>query len=293
MLLEVIKFLDIKPNGLYIDATFGMGGHTKEILKFLNSNGRIFIFDKDIDSINIAYYLYNKDKRVFIYNGSFENIEKILFNYCISSKVDGILVDLGISYLQLNSKDRGFSFNKNSSLDMRMNINQNYTAYNFINESSLEKIKSVLYNFYDEKFINIFIKKISIIREQRQILDNNDLLNIIYNINYKGTYINNPGTKIFQAIRMYVNNEFILLNDFLYNAFNVLKVGGRIVIISFNSIEDKIIKDFVKKYNRSILYNSSIFSIKLVAKYIRPNIDEINSNISSRSAIMRVLEKTL
>ena len=295
MLLEVIRFLNVKSCGIYIDATFGMGGHTKEILKRLRSKGVIFLFDKDSKSIDIANKLYYDDCRVFIYRRSFDDMKNALYNNGIFSGVDGILVDLGISFLQIGDISRGFSFNSQGILDMRMDINQKTDAFKFINNFSLCFIKKVLRKNCDEKFLHSFLKKLDNVRKRRKIILVTDLLEIIYSVKpkvFRDTY-SHPATKLFQAIRMYVNKELVLLEKFLYEAFFLLKVGGCVILISFNFLEDKVIKDFIRKNSKSAIScsNNCNFFVEEVCKIVRPNISEININMGARSAIMRVLRK--
>ncbi|MDP2763092.1 MAG: 16S rRNA (cytosine(1402)-N(4))-methyltransferase RsmH [Enterobacteriaceae bacterium] len=294
MLLEVIDYLKINPSGFYVDVTFGLGGHTVGVLKHLNENGRILVLDRDIFSIRIAERLSLLDFRVEFSHASFDQLNNILLKKELNNKVDGIIADLGISNFQLLDISRGFSFNNNGFLDMRMNIKQELMASEWINCASFKDIVFVLSNFGEEKLSHKIANEIVTYRRRKFINMTSDLVEIVSKFYLCTHYTRkHPATRIFQAIRIFINNELQLLEWFLLSALQSLKLGGRLIVLSFNSLEDRIVKNFIVKYKFNLKCKKSCdgLFLKSVVKYLRPSISEIDNNISSRSAVMRVIER--
>ena len=287
---EVIKGLQIYPSGIYVDVTYGGGGHSRAILKKLNNNGKLFGFDQDPDSID------NKidDSRFELILANFSFLTQYLNYYQIDS-VDGILADLGVSSHQLDQDSRGFSIRKSSRLDMRMNKTQSLDAHKVINS-------------YDEKALNQIFRRYGELRNSRKITQNildsrkkNDIhttfdlievLKPLIPIRLKNKFL----AQIFQAIRIEVNNELGALKLLLQQAANLLKPGGRLVCISYHSLEDRCVKHFFQNGNFDKQEEKDFFGNPLkvlyqVGKLIIPSHSEIKSNPRSRSAKLRIAQK--
>lgn len=290
---EVVKFLNINPFGVYIDATFGLGGHASAILNKLSRNGVILVVDKDLFSIRIARCLASLDFRIKFFHGSFENLEYALsINDIIPGCVDGIVVDLGVSNFQLVDKNRGFSYSRVENLDMRMDVTKDLAAKDFLNNVSFKSIYFMLSYFFDLHFSKKLAIEIIAYRNVKSIDSTLDLVNIFSKCESNFNLKNSSLSKFFYSIRALVNNEIPVLQEFLVNSLKLLKVNGRLVLISFNSLEDKIIKDFISKYkfdSKSKHIENSAY-LKIICK-VRPSVYELNNNICSRSAIMRVIER--
>ncbi|XBC40943.1 MAG: 16S rRNA (cytosine(1402)-N(4))-methyltransferase RsmH [Buchnera aphidicola (Nurudea yanoniella)] len=296
---EITKYLKIKKNGIYIDCTFGCGGHTKEILKHLNKTGKLYAIDKDPFSIDIAHKI--KDNRFTIIPGNFSHIlQKFQKKNIKNKKVNGILLDLGVSSIQIDNSHRGFSFLLDGPLDMRMNPDIGITAAQWLIKSNAKTISKVLYEFGEERFskkiANTIVKKNKIEPITRTL----QLAKLIKKIVPK--HKKHPATRTFQAIRIYINKELYELTEALKHALKILSPGGRLLIISFHSLEDRIVKNFFLKNSKApyippgIAINEtqikSLKNIKLkTIKKIKPTISEIHHNPRARSAILRIAEK--
>lgn len=298
LLKEVIQSLKITSNGIYIDCTFGCGGHTKEILKHLTKENKLYAIDKDPSSIKIAKKI--KDRRFHIISGNFSHILKNFGKQYTQEKVHGILLDLGISSMQINDSRRGFSFLSDGPLDMRMNPTIGITAAQWLMKSNLKSLSKVLYNFGEERFskkiAKTIIKQNQIIPITRTI----QLTTLIKKIVPKRR--KHPATKTFQAIRIHINKELDELNKVLKYALKILAPNGRLLVISFHSLEDRIVKKFMLKNStlpfipsgiaitETQLKNLKKLELKIIKKFF-PTQSEIHSNPRARSAILRVAEK--
>lgn len=276
MLFELIKYLDIKPNGVYIDCTFGYGGHSLELLKYLNKDGLLLVIEKDKCVLKDNFVFFKTYSRVKFYNCSFNEINDIVLINKLEKEVDGIFVDLGISSNHYLDFKRGFGFSNEGFFDFRLDIDQSIRAVDWINFSNFNELHCA-FSFIDNKKLSAdIIDNILLFRRSKKIKTIKDFYDIII----KSCSINNINNfcigKIFNSIRMFINNEIFLLFDFLNKCIELVKPGGILVIISFNSIEDKIIKNFF--YNNKKIINHSI----------KPSLLELNFNYSSRSAIMRI-----
>lgn len=327
---EVINALNIKENGIYIDATFGRGGHSLEILKKLNKDGKLIAIDRDIDAITYAKNTspFNVDNRFSIFHTEFSNIINIMQKYADNNnikdnikdniKVDGILLDLGVSSPQLDNAERGFSFNKNSPLDMRMNNTSGETVAEFIKRTDISELTEIFRNFGEEKYAYKVAKNIIKQREIKAIETTFELAEIIRQSIPSFQKGKDKATRCFQALRIHINQELFQLESVLPQTINLLKTGGRLVIISFHSLEDRIVKNFLKnesnptekfnkifnnKYTKQIpinllqqnenIQNMQInnATIKLISKAVKPTENEILNNPRARSSILRIAEK--
>lgn len=303
LLQESIQLLNINPTGLYIDGTFGLGGHSKLILSKLSATGRLLGIDKDLLSVKIGKYISERDNRLTIIHGSFSDIKKIIENMGCVHLVNGILLDLGLSTLQLNDISRGFSFMRHGSLDMRMDISKGQSAAHWLSTVSQKELYWVLKNFGEEKFAQRIAKVIIAKREKMPILHSHTLSALISSaLPYHNSYNNkHPATRSFLAIRIYINRELEELMQVLEHALEILSLHGRLVVISFNSLEDRIVKRFICQHSRiSIphkipltdiqIYNTYKCQLKNMGKML-PSVTEIKNNICARSAVLRCAEK--
>ena len=287
---EFENLLNVRPGGVYIDATFGRGGHSKIVLSRLSSTGRLLVFDRDVCAIACAKDLANNDSRIEIFHSEFSEIPSILST--LRKKIDGIFFDLGVSSPQLENPSRGFSFKFDGPLDMRMNQEKGRTAEDWINSASEKEIADVLWRFGEERFSRKIAKKIVYYRKDKAIKTTGVLANIIRS-SIKGSYKIDPATRSFQAIRMLINEELLELESILASVLCMLKKGGRLLVISFHSIEDRLVKHHFRdlsKVDTSLSGKGSPEYRLLTKKPIRATREEIQANRRSRSARLRGLE---
>jgi len=249
LLKETIKNLDIKPNGIYIDCTFGYGGHSKEILKKLRKNGKLYSIDQDPYAIKIAQKLKN-DCRFNIIHGSFSKI--LEYSECnkILGKVNGIILDLGISSMQIDDPNRGFSFTSDGPLDMRMNPKKGIPANVWLQNTNFETLYKILKKYGEEHFSKQISRKILNYRKKQPITRTLELSNIIIKAIPKKKYKKHPARKVFQAIRIHINQELYELKQVLKHVVKILAPGGKLLVISFHSLEDRIVKQFINKNSK-------------------------------------------
>ncbi len=295
LLNESVELLSIKADGLYIDGTFGRGGHTQAILAKLNEQGRLIAFDKDPEAIAYAKE-FILDKRFTIIHGSFSSLLSSLDGLKIS-KIDGLLLDLGVSSPQLDTQSRGFSFRFDAILDMRMDNTIGQSANEWINSANEEDIAYVLWHYGEERFSRKIAKAIIARRTQEPIVTTTQLAKLISeNIHVKDK-AQHPATKSFQAIRIFINNELGDLEKILLDSPKLLNKGARIVVISFHSLEDRIVKQAFNnlvstdKFPKWVMVQNSAPEYKVIAKKIKASDKELAENKRSRSAVMRSLEK--
>ncbi|ANO35814.1 16S rRNA (cytosine(1402)-N(4))-methyltransferase RsmH [Candidatus Karelsulcia muelleri] len=292
LLDEILSFLVKEKNGIYIDTTFGGGGHSLSLLNKLSNQGRVIAFDKDIDSIKKNKIL---DARFNLIKTNYRFIKKIIKLFNIN-KVSGILADLGISSHQINSPKRGFSIRYNSLLDMRMDPDNQINAQHIINNYSYNELSNILIRFGEVKNGKNISKLILKHRKKKHIKYTFDLINSL-NFFYKKK--NKFLSKIFQSLRIEVNDEINALKDLLKNSLSILKPGGRIAVISYHSIEDRIVKKFLKtgNFNGIVPYdkygNNLSPLILLEPRIIFSSKEEKKENNRSRSAILRIAEKKI
>jgi 16S rRNA (cytosine1402-N4)-methyltransferase len=301
MSTEVVNHLVVARSGTYLDATCGFGGHTEVILKKLNSEGKLIAMDQDQDAINYVKGKFTDQSRLKIIKGRFGNLKELLESNDLNFKFSGILADLGISSFQLDNAHRGFSFQNTGPLDMRMDQKTGVTAQVWINNASEDEISKVLWQFGEEKYSRKIARAIIFNRMRAQIKTTQQLTEIIVDVkkNSRSKRKQHHATKTFQAIRIYINQEIDQLEMFLNDSLDILKIGGRLCVISFHSLEDRMVKRFFRNHSRldpnlSKLPNLSpehLTDCKIVARRIKPSKEEINSNPRARSAVLRVVEK--
>ena len=283
MVDEVLENLVFNENGKYVDCTFGAGGHSREILKRINKSGTLISIEKDQVAVENLPNEFNQDPRFKLINDSFSNLNSLFKE----QEVDGILIDLGISSTQLDDPERGFSFQSNGPLDMRIDKTKGQTAAEWINTASKKEIEDVLWNLGQERASRKIAKKICEFREKKQIESTKELSDLIISCVYNKTK-KHPATNSFRAIRMFINEEIEELQRVLEAASYVLCCGGRLAVISFHSMEDRIVKRFFQGKDRN---ESNIKFQYLKDKFLKPTFNEISTNPRSRSAILRVAEK--
>ena len=301
MYAESLQALDIKADGIYLDCTFGRGGHSRGILERLNNDGKLLAFDKDLDAIHSAYAQEMlEDTRFSLQHGSFAELEEAVKTRGWEGLVDGILMDLGVSSPQLDNPERGFSFLKDGALDMRMNTEVGISAAQWLARIDEAELVKVLFEYGEERFARRIANAIVKMREHTPITSTLQLAVLIAEAVPVKEKHKHPATRSFQAIRIAVNHELDDLQVALQQSVNILKPGGRLVVISFHSLEDRIVKRFIRKesgrkYNPGKLpvKESEIERglLKKIGKACRAEKKEILLNPRARSAIMRIAEK--
>ena len=300
LLEEAVEGLNIKENGIYVDCTLGGAGHSLEILKKLTT-GKLYAFDQDnvaLENAKIKLSDY-ADKVVFI-KSNFENLKEKLAEHNVY-EVDGVLYDLGVSSPQLDTPERGFSYNYDTRLDMRMDTEASISAYEIVNEYSYHDLVRIFYRYGEEKFSKQIARNIEKKRELAPIETTFQLVDIIKESipAAKRRTGGHPAKRVFQAIRIVVNNELSVFENSLEQAIDIVKVGGRISVITFHSLEDRICKQIFNSYaknkdipkNLPILPEDSLSKLKLITKKpICPSNKELEENNRSRSAKLRVAE---
>lgn len=296
LLKEVIAGLVVKKDGIYVDATFGRGGHSKEILQHLDASGVLLCIDKDQEAIKKAEAI--NDKRLIIRQGSFTNIKKWIDELGFSGKISGILFDLGVSSPQLDDPERGFSFLHDGPLDMRMDQSQSLDAAKWLNHAEENEIAKVLKEYGEERFSKRIAHAIVRERVIAPIVTTLRLAEIVKKANPKWEKHKHPATRSFQAIRIFINNELQELRDCLEQCLDLLEVSGRLLVISFHSLEDRIVKQFMQKHIKGQVPEGLplrdiqiLRRLKRIGRPIYASTEEININRRARSAILRIMEK--
>ncbi len=298
MFNESIEGLNIKDNGTYIDATFGRGGHTHGILNRLNDSGKVIAFDQDISAVNYAKENFD-DSRLEVIHSAFSNISTLLNKRGLIGKIDGILMDLGVSSPQLDNAQRGFSFNHDGPLDMRMDQTQGVSAAQWLSTADEVEIADVLYQYGEERKSRKIANAIKRYQQNKSIDTTLQLANIIASV-IKTKKNKHPATRSFQAIRIFINQELKQLSETLEQVIDLLATGGRLVVISFHSIEDRIVKQFIKKYSqqKALPKGLPVMDANLKETVLKDlgkafaSKDEIALNKRSRSAILRIAQRT-
>ena len=290
LLKESINGLKIDDEGIYVDATFGGGGHSLEILRSLSKKGRLVSFDQDPDSINNSY----EESNFYFVNENFKYMKRFLKNLGFS-KVNGILADLGVSSFQINTPARGFSYRYDAALDMRMNKNNTLDAMKVINSYNHENLSKILFEYGDIKNSKKISEEIIKARTVNKINTTFDLNKILKPL-YPERYLNKNLSRIYQAIRIEVNKELDVLKSFLEQTSELLLPGGRLCVISYHSLEDRMVKRYITNGNFSTtaekdLYGNFSVPFKKIGKMIQPSAVELKENIRSRSAKLRIAEK--
>ena len=301
LLNECLEGLNIKENGIYVDGTLGGAGHSSEILKRLSNEGRLIGIDQDTDALRAAKERLKDYSNVTFVHSNFSNIENVLDNLNIDG-VDGILMDLGVSSYQLDEGERGFSYMKDAPLDMRMNRENDFSAYNVVNEYSEEDLYRIIRDYGEEKFAKRIASFIVENRQEKNIETTLELVEIIKNAipakaRREGPH---PAKRTFQAIRIEVNSELSILNKTIEDGVKKLNKGGRMAIITFHSLEDRIVKNKFRDLSVScrcpkefpVCVCGEKAKVKVISrKAIEPTKEEVEINPRSRSAKLRVIEK--
>ena len=300
LLNSVIEGLNIIPSGTYIDCTFGRGGHSKNILEKIGVEGKLIAIDKDGEAESYATNNFKNDKRFHFERNNFSNIKHIIEKYNNSQKVNGILLDLGVSSPQLDDPIRGFSFMKEGPIDMRMDTSSHMTALLWLQEANINEISDVLKKYGEEKHSRRIAQLIKESLENDALKTTTDLSKIINKCYPRSkSRKKNTATKSFQAIRIFINKELEELEKILDDILTLIEKGGRIVIISFHSLEDRIVKNFINKHSdgKNMISKLPIanlnknLSLKKIKLPLKASEFEIRKNIRARSARIRVAEK--
>ena len=294
LLEESVAALAIKPDGTYLDGTFGRGGHSRAILRSLSNSGRLIAFDKDPQAESSAEQ-FSEDPRFEFVRASFAEISSRVE----TSELDGILLDLGVSSPQLDNAERGFGFSDDGPLDMRMDTRAGMTAAEWLATAPEEDIADVIKTYGEERFAKRMASAIVKARAESPITRTKQLATIVAEANPKWEPHKHPATRAFQAIRIFINRELEDLEIALGHTVDALSEGGRLVVISFHSLEDRIVKRFMRDQARGqqlpkhvpVIDSDTGKTLNLVGKALKPSTDEVQRNPRSRSAIMRVAER--
>ena len=298
LLNEVMRAMDLGSREIVVDATYGRGGHSKEILRLLPPQGKLFVIDRDLDAIQHARTSLKGDQRIEIIHSAFSNLREIFEERGLLGKVNAILFDFGVSSPQLDISERGFSFNKNGPLDMRMDRTKGVSAANWIEQTEEEEIVRVLKRFGEERFAKRIARSIKEALTEGQVSTTAQLSQLVSDAVPVKEKHKHPATRTFQAIRIAVNQELLEIESVLPQALEVLAPGGRIVVISFHSLEDRIVKRFFRDQSKGDPFPHDLPvtadmlkpQLRLVGKKDKANEDELSENPRARSAIMRAAE---
>lgn len=301
LLHEAVEALNQDPDGLYVDCTFGRGGHTKLLLEQLSSEGRVIGIDKDPRAIATGEELMAQDPRFQICHGSFAQMREFVESHGQGKKLAGILMDLGVSSPQLDEAERGFSFMQDGPLDMRMNTESGMTAEEWIASASEEEIANVFYEFGEERASRRLARAIVERRAVEPFTRTLDLAEVIKHAHPRWEKNKHPATRSFQGMRIFLNNELGDLENALEESVDLLAKNGRLVVISFHSLEDRMVKRFIRDKEKGpqlppdlpIMEQDAPRPIKHIGKAIKASKEEVEQNVRSRSAIMRVAEKRI
>ncbi|MGR9045903.1 MAG: 16S rRNA (cytosine(1402)-N(4))-methyltransferase RsmH [Gammaproteobacteria bacterium] len=301
MLTEALEALAIKKEGVYLDFTFGRGGHSRGILDRLGPSGRLLAFDRDSDAVSSdAALALTRDSRFTLIHSRFSGVAEIVTEEGLSGRVDGVLMDLGVSSPQLDNPERGFSFLNDGPLDMRMDCSTGMTAAHWLAEVDEAELVKVLFDYGEERFARRIAKAIVARRDENPLVTTRQLAELIEEVVPVREKHKHPATRSFQAIRIVINRELEEVKDGLVQAVKVLKPGGRLVVISFHSLEDRIVKRFIRAESgakhdpgRLPVKESDIDKgvLKKIAKAIKAGPDEVAVNPRARSAVMRIAER--
>ena len=300
LLHDAVDALAVKPDGVYVDGTFGRGGHSRLILSKLGANGRLVVFDKDPQAIAVARQLAETDKRVQVVHGGFSSFQVALKELGIEA-VDGALFDLGVSSPQIDDAERGFSFRYDAPLDMRMDTTRGQTAAQWLAEAGEEEIREVIRDYGEERFNSQIARAIVQQRQERPILTTGQLAQLAAQAVRTRERGQDPATRTFQAIRIFINRELEEISAVLPQAAGYLKTGGRLAVIAFHSLEDRIVKQFIRRHSRQAPLPKWVMvreserpepPLREIGKAQRASVAETAANPRARSAVLRVAERT-
>lgn len=298
---EVLDALHIRPDGVYVDGTFGRGGHARAILALLNDEGRLIVMDKDPQAIDHARQTLAHDKRVTIIHDDYARLKNHIEEQGLMQLIDGVLLDLGVSSPQLDDARRGFSFQHNGPLDMRMNPENGMSASQWLMSATEKEIADVLWQLGEERFSRRIARHIVEYRQTQAVTDTATLASIIADCVPSGKEKKHPATRSFQAIRIKINHELEHISQVLEDLLDVLKLGGRMLVISFHSLEDRLVKRFLKKYSTLPELPRGLpvkevdrqvkMRLKVIGKAVKAGAEEVLNNPRARSAILRTAER--
>ena len=290
LLSEAVDALDIKPDGTYVDATFGRGGHSRLILSKLSPKGRLIAFDKDLDAIAAAEQI--QDPRFSIRHQGFTHLDELE-----AGSIDGVLMDLGVSSPQIDNPARGFSFRNDGPLDMRMDTTRGQSVSEWLAEAEVQHMAEVIREYGEERFALQIAKAIDARRQERGVpTSTSELAQLVADTVKTREPGKDPATRTFQAFRIFINAELEELQQALSASLQVLRPGGRLAVISFHSLEDRIVKQFITQHSREVYDRRAPFAAPKVMDFkaidrVKPSAAEVAGNPRSRSAIMRVAER--
>ncbi len=299
LLEESLDALAIKPGGLYLDGTFGRGGHSRAILRCLGPDGRLFGIDRDPDAVSAGRELEQQDGRFSMTYAAFSEMEKVAEHHGMAGRLDGVLLDLGVSSPQLDDAARGFSFLGDGPLDMRMDPQSGESAAEWLAGASEEEIVRVLRIYGEERFARRIARAVLAAQSEAPLLTTGRLARVVdaaVPVKERGKH---PATRTFQALRIHLNRELGEIEDCLAGVCDLLATGGRLVVISFHSLEDRIVKRFIRDQSRGEVVPRGVpvtedqmrRRMRALGKPVRPSFAEVAGNVRSRSAIMRVAER--
>lgn len=299
LLEETVEQLCIRSNGLYVDGTFGRGGHARAILRQLGPDGRLLAMDRDPEAVEAGRSMAATDRRFEIERGNFRALRGLLEKRGMLGEVSGLLLDLGVSSPQLDDADRGFSFQADGPLDMRMDPDVGRSASDWLNTASEDSIRKVLHRLGEERAAARIARAICTRREERPLQTTGELASLIESVLRRKPGARHPATKTFQAIRIFINGELDALEAALADSLDVLAPGGRLSVISFHSLEDRIVKRFLRDNARvdpalsrmPVIPASAEPRLRLPTRAIRPDAAELEMNPRARSATLRVGER--
>lgn len=297
---EVIDALAIKPQGVYVDGTFGRGGHSSAIVSLLGPQGKLLAIDRDPEAVAHGRHVYGDDKRVSIVQGSFGDMDVYCRQQGLVGAVDGVLLDLGVSSPQLDDGSRGFSFRRGGPLDMRMDPTAGESAAQWLARADEQDIAHVLRHYGEERFSGRIARAIVAHRAAQPLATTSELAELISRAVPTRERSKDPATRSFQAIRIFINHELDQLRDVLGKMLDILAPGGRLVVLSFHSLEDRIVKRFLREAEKGpqlprwLPVRSANFEppLRRLGKGRRPSDSESRFNSRARSAVLRVAEKT-
>lgn len=299
LLQEAVDGLITDSDGFYIDGTFGRGGHSRVILERLSDRGRLLVVDKDPEAIEEACNLQKQDKRVIVAHRSFAEIEVLAGTHGVKGQVSGVLLDLGVSSPQLDDAERGFSFTNDGPLDMRMDPGSGISAAQWLAEADEQDMANVFFEYGEERYSRRIARAIVKERASTSINRTLQLAEIVKAANPAWEKHKHPATRVFQAIRIFINEELRDLEKALDGIVETLKIGGRMVVISFHSLEDRMVKRFISKQEKGDDFPPDMPvtqaqlnpRLKRVGKPVKAGGDELSGNIRARSAVLRIAEK--
>jgi len=299
LLDEVLDALNVRTGGCYLDATFGRGGHTAAILERVGKDGRVIAFDRDPDAIAAGRERFGSDARLTLVNSPFSQLAAVVTQLGLRGELDGVLLDLGVSSPQLDDATRGFSFTQDGPLDMRMNNASGMTAADWLARAPESEISRVIHEYGEERFARRIARSIVDVRVTTPITRTSQLAEIVAAAVRTREPGKHPATRTFQAIRIYINRELQEIDEALAGTLTVLKIGGRLAVISFHSLEDTRVKRFMQKHSQEDPVFAGLPEVpaharpklRRVGKAIHPSEAEIQRNPRSRSSILRVAER--